>query len=188
LLFTRNIIDFHSFLCATLHFVVTGQIENLTAVPDTHSISLSWIHSNESENCNGSYAIVWEDVADGSRNCSGFLNNNSYVIDNLEACVTFDIYDHDVSCNESDGSRNCSGFSNIITYVIDNLEACVTFDIYVRDVSCNESEAEIKNVTTLPDGKWHVMCRFMACAYTTSYSECIQYSHQLKLLLQISYT
>jgi hypothetical protein len=54
-------------------------------------------------------------------------------------------------------------------------------------VNCSESEVAITNVTTLPDSKWHVTCRFMACAYTTSYSECIQYSHQLELLLQISY-
>jgi hypothetical protein len=51
----------------------------------------------------------------------------------------------------------------------------------------SRSEPTITNATTLPDGKWHVMYRFMACTYTTSYSECVEYSHQLKLLLQISY-
>ena len=88
-----------------------------------------------------------------------------------------------------DGSRNGSNVTENKDFVIDSLEACVTFEVSVSalDVNCSESEPAIANVTTLPDGKWHVMCSFMSCSYTTSYSDCIQHSHQLKLLLQISY-
>jgi hypothetical protein len=157
-LFTRNIIDFHSFLFATLHFIVTGKIEIPTVEADSHTITLSWNNTNEDENCTVSYSIAWKDITDGSRNGSDITANNSYVIHSLEACVTFEV-------SVSALCINCSE----------------------SEVNCSEVEAAVTKVATLPDGKWHVMCRYMACAYITSYSECIQYSHQLKLLLKISY-
>jgi hypothetical protein len=150
LLFTRNIIDFHSFLFVSLHFILTGKSEISTVKAYSHTIKLSWNKSNGDENCTVSYAIAWKDIRDGSRNGSNVTTNNSYVIVSLEACVTFEV------------------------------------SVSALYVNCSESEAAITNVTTLPDGKWHVTCRFMACAYTISYSACIQYSHQLNLLLQIS--
>jgi hypothetical protein len=102
--------------------------------PDSHSIKLSWINSYEYENCSVSYAVAWKDIKDGSRNGSDVTQNNFYVIDSLEACLTL----------EGSDSALC--------------------------VNCCESEAAVINVTTLPAGKWHVMCGFMACAYNTSYS------------------
>ena len=149
MLFTQNVIDFHSFLCVTLHFIGTGNNMNLTLEPDTNSINVSWINPYEEENCNVNYTIMWKDFTDESRNGSDFTENNNYVIDSLEACVTFEV------------------------------------SVSALCVDSGESETETANVTTLADGKWHVMCRF--CTYTTFYSECIQYSHQLKFLLQISY-
>jgi len=133
---------------------------------DSQSITLSWNDTNVVENYTASYVIAWEDITDGSKNGCNITTNNSYVIHSLEACVTFEV-------SVSGFYGNCS-------------EDCATL---VSDLNenCNVSEAAITNATTRSDGKWHVMCRFMTCAYTTSYSECIQYSHQLKLLLQISY-
>jgi hypothetical protein len=151
LLFTPNIIYFLSFLCVTLHFIVTEKIQNLTAEAESHTIKLSWTNPDEEDNFNVRYAIEWKDITDGSKNGNDDTNNRHYDIQNLEACVTFTI---SVSVVYENGSR---------------------------------SEAAITNVKTLPDGKWHVMYRFMTCTCTTSYSELIEYSHQLKLLLQILY-
>jgi len=129
MLFTRNIFDFLSFLCVTLHFLVTGEIANLTAVPYSDSIRLDWIYSCEDENSTVNYAIAWKDFTDESRNGSNVTENCFYVIEGLVACVTFEI---SVSALYENGS---------------------------------ESEAAFINATTLPVGKWHVMYRFMACAY-----------------------
>jgi hypothetical protein len=118
---------------------------------DSRTIKLSWSNSNEDENCTGNYDIEWKDITDGSRNGSANTTNNTYVIDDLEACITLQI------------------------------------SVIVVDESCIDPEPAFINVTRRTDGKWHVICRFMTCACTTSYSECIQYSHQLKLLFQISY-
>lgn len=128
-LFTQYIFYFLSFLCVTLHFIVTGEIANLTAVPGTHSIELHWIYSREDENCTVSYAIAWKDFTDESRNGSNVTEDNLYVIDSLEACVTYEV------------------------------------SVSALYVNGNESEAAFTNATTLPVGKWHVMCRFMSCAY-----------------------
>ena len=136
---------------------------------NSHSITLNWTDTNNVDNSNVSYAITWKDITDGSKNGCAIATNNSYVINNLEACVTFEV-----------SVRGLYGTCS---------EECETFEVSVcaSYESCNVSEAAIGNATTLSDGKWHVMCRFMTCAYTTSYSECIQYSHQLKFSLQISH-
>ena len=90
--------------------------------------------------------------------------------------------------NITDGKRNGCDITGNKSCVIEGLEACVTFEVSVSALCVNKdvSELGITYVTTLPVGKWQVMCRFMACMYTTSSSEGIEYSHQLKILLQIS--
>jgi hypothetical protein len=122
---------------------------NLTVEPDINSIKLSWINPYEEEKCSVNYTITWKEFTVESRNGSDSTVNDSYVIDSLEACVTYEV------------------------------------SVSALCVESNKTETEIANVTTLADGKWHVMCRF--CTYTTFYSECIQYSHQQKFLLQKSY-
>jgi hypothetical protein len=122
---------------------------NLTVGPDTHSINASWINPCEEDNCTVIYTITWKDFADESRNGNESTTNNTYVIENLEACVKFEV------------------------------------SVSVLCVNSSEPETESKNVTTLADGKCHVMSIF--CTYTTFYFECIQYANQLKFLLQISY-
>ena len=135
MLFTRNIIEFHSFLFVTLHFAVTGNIEILAVEADSHTITLSWNNTNDIEDCNLIYVIAWKDTTDGSKNGCTFTTNNSYVINSLEACVTFKV-------SVSGLCGNCS-------------EACQTFEASVSALyeSCNVSEAAITNATTLPDGK-----------------------------------
>ena len=137
--------------------------------PDTHSITLNWTDTNDVDKSTVSYAIAWKDFTNGSKNGCNITTNNYYVIEKLEACVTFEVSVWGLY-------GNCS-------------EDCEIFEVSVCafNESYNISEAAITNATTLPDGKWAVTCRLMTCAYTTSYSECIQYSHQLKFLLQISH-
>ena len=147
MLFTRNIIEFHSFLFVTLHFAVTGNIEILAVEADSHTITLSWNNTNDIEDCNLIYVIAWKDTTDGSKNGCTFTTNNSYVINSLEACVTFKV-------SVSGLCGNCS-------------EACEKLEASFSALygSCNVSETAITDATTCPDGKWHVMCRFMVCAY-----------------------
>lgn len=100
---------------------------NLTAEPHSHSIQLDW--QCEDGNSIANYTIAWKDFTDESRNGRDVTYNCSYVIESLEACVTFEI------------------------------------SVSALYVNGSESEAAFINATTLPDGKWHVMYRFMACAY-----------------------
>jgi hypothetical protein len=73
--------------------------------------------------------------------------------------------------NESESGGDYTEFT---FYVIEDLEACVKFEVFVSVVceDSNSSDTASINVTvtTLTDGKWHVMYRFMACTYTNSYS------------------
>jgi hypothetical protein len=93
---------------------------------DSHSITLSWENTNKkNEKCIASYAIAWN-ITDGSINGSNTTTETFYVIESLEACVTFEI---SVSA------------------------------LYVNGIV---SEPAVTKGTTLPEGKWHVMCRFMA--------------------------
>jgi hypothetical protein len=104
---------------------------------DSDTIKLSWINSTECDSCTVSYTIEWKNITDGSKSGIGYTECTYYDIENLEACVTFEV---SVSVVYEDGS------SSDITSI---------------------------NVTTLTDGKWHVMCRFMACIYilySNSYS------------------
>jgi len=110
---------------------------------DSHTITLSWNDTNDAKDCDVSYAIVWKDITDGSKNGCIIATNNSYVIDSLEACVTFNI-------SVSGFCRNCN-------------EACETLE--AADESCEVSEPAIANASTFADGKWHVICRFMVCAF-----------------------
>jgi hypothetical protein len=135
LIFTLNIIDFHSFLFVTLHFIVDGKIEFSTVDPHSHSITLSWNHTNEkNKNCIASYAISWNDTTDGSKYGSDTTNSTSYTIENLEACVTFDI------------------------------SVIALYDYGI------ESAPATTNGTTLPDGKWHVLFRFMSHSFIHSFN------------------
>jgi hypothetical protein len=67
------------------------------------------------------------------------------------------------------GSRSDTVNTTDNFFVIEELDACVTFEVSVT-VNCIElAVLNTTNVTTLSDGKWLVMCRFIACACTTSY-------------------
>ena len=88
MLFARKIIDFHSFLIVTLHFIVPGPIEIIAVEPGPHNITVIWNTTNADETCIVVYSIVWED---GSRLGCGNTTNNYFVIDSLGACVTYDV-------------------------------------------------------------------------------------------------
>jgi hypothetical protein len=64
---------------------------------------------------------------------------------------------------------NSSNHSNTLDefYVIGGLDACVTYEVSVTAVHefiNQSSDSEVKNVTTLADGKWQLM--YMSQAYT----------------------
>ena len=88
MLFARKIIDFHSFLIVSLHFIVPGPIEIITVEPDSHTITVIWNNTNGDEKCFVIYYIVWKD---GRRMGSGIRTNNVFVIDSLEACVSYEV-------------------------------------------------------------------------------------------------
>lgn len=54
--------------------------------------------------------------------------------------------------------------------VIEGLDACVMYEVSVTAMIAKNlsSEAEVKNVTTLPDGKWQLICRSLAYTCTSS--------------------
>jgi hypothetical protein len=54
-------------------------------------------------------------------------------------------------------------------YIIQGLNACKIYEVSVeaKNVNNDSSGAEVKNVTTLTDGKWLLICRSMACTYAT---------------------
>jgi hypothetical protein len=81
---------------------------------DSHTINLTWIEPTEVENCNmtDEYAIEWKDSTDGSRNGSGVTNYTYYIIDNLEACVTFEV---SLSVLCENGSRSEPTITNATT-------------------------------------------------------------------------
>ena len=96
---------------------VPGRIKNLTVEEDSHSIRLNWIKPVENGNCAVAYDIEWKAITEGSRTDSNVTEDEFYVIENLEACVTYEV------------------------------------SVRARNSYSNTSDAEMKNVTTRPDGK-----------------------------------
>ena len=81
----------------TLHFVVAGESEILPPEPDSHSITLKWNKICGDENYTVSYDIVWEDRR---KEGSIITTHNYFVIDSLEAYVTYEV-SVSVNCSES---------------------------------------------------------------------------------------
>jgi hypothetical protein len=70
------------------------------------------MYSCEDENCNVSYAIAWKDFTDESRNGSNVTEDNVFVIDSLEACVTYEV---SVSALCENCSESEAAFKNATT-------------------------------------------------------------------------
>ena len=88
MLFARKIIDFHSFLIVTLHFIDPEPIEIIAVVPGPHNLTVIWNNTNADEKFFVIYSIVWND---GRRLGFGITTNNYFVIDSLEACVAYEV-------------------------------------------------------------------------------------------------
>jgi hypothetical protein len=58
---------------------------------DSHSLKLSWINIHDDENCTVIYVVAWRDITDGGEIGSNITENISFIIDSLEACVTFEV-------------------------------------------------------------------------------------------------
>jgi hypothetical protein len=113
ILLTQNTIEFLSFICVGLQFIVPGKIENLVAEPDSHTINLTWTKPTQNGNCVVHYAIEWKAIADGSRNRNNsFTENEFYVIDNLEACETYEV---SVSAVNENNNTSEADVTNITT-------------------------------------------------------------------------
>jgi hypothetical protein len=99
-------------------FTGPEKVENLNVTEGFHTITLNWTNPSKNDFCIKHYVIEWRAT----------------------------IYE---------SSMNGSNTTEEESFVIERLEACVNYEVFVRAVDNNNniSEPEVRNVTTLTDGK-----------------------------------
>jgi hypothetical protein len=84
---------------------VPGQVQELTLTPFSHNISVNWKKPNLNSYCVTQYVIYWVHNVSGSNNSDNVSSEEeSYVIENLDACVEYNVSVRAV--NEENNSKD----------------------------------------------------------------------------------
>jgi hypothetical protein len=83
---------FTSVIYYIVYFAVPGQVEDLTLIPFSHKISVNWKTPSINSNCVAQYVIKWVHTVSESKNSSSVSRDrNSFVIEDLDACVVYNV-------------------------------------------------------------------------------------------------
>ena len=75
-----------------VYFAVPGQVQDLCLKPGSHNISVNWNKNVSNSYCVTDYVIYWTHGVNGSNDSSVHPSEqNSFVINDLDACVEYEV-------------------------------------------------------------------------------------------------
>ncbi|XP_021940595.1 receptor-type tyrosine-protein phosphatase H-like isoform X2 [Zootermopsis nevadensis] len=93
---------------------VPGKVEELTLVPSSHNISLTWKKPIIDVNCVKLYVISWKPNINGNTASKNVTSEEFFVIDGLDACVEYEVSVTAVNANNGSSEAEVQNITTVV--------------------------------------------------------------------------